>query len=135
MTLLLNSLVYCINSPHAQGPLCCHRLLVFRGVDSLIFRPVCMVDAGITSVLLINPLLYKRMCLPGLSSTFMIFLVATTYICLLLHLVRTLTPLLSSGLSSPLLPKLQRPNLMINIISWYLILKQSDHSLVFPYKH
>ena len=39
----------------------------------------------------------KLMCLPGLLSTFRIVWVATTPICLLLHLFRTLTPLLSSG--------------------------------------
>ena len=42
-------------------------------------------------------LCYKLMCLPGLLSTFRIVWVATISICLLMHLVRTLTPLLSSG--------------------------------------
>ena len=75
----------------------------------------------------------KLMCLPGLLSTFRIVWVATTPICLLLHLVRTLTPLLSSGLFSPLLPNYNDQNPLISIISWPLILKQSDQSLVFLY--
>ena len=57
VVLFLNCSVYRIISPHAQGPLCCHCLLAALGVDRLILRPVCMVDVGITSLLLINPLL------------------------------------------------------------------------------
>ena len=49
-------------------------------------------------------LCYKLMCFPGLLSILRIVWAATISICLLLHLVRTLTPLLSSGTFSPLLP-------------------------------
>ena len=51
----------------------------------------------------------KLMCLPGLLSTFRIVWVATTSICLLLHLFRTLTPLLSSGIVFSTSSQLQWP--------------------------
>ena len=52
---------------------------------------------------------YKLMCLPGLLSTFRIFWAAMISICLLLHLVRTLTPLLSSGTVFSTSSQLQQP--------------------------
>ena len=35
--------VYCLISPHAQGPLSCHVVLAVLGADSLIIKPVCIV--------------------------------------------------------------------------------------------
>ena len=51
----------------------------------------------------------KLKCLPGLLSTFRIVWVATTPICLLLLLVRSLTCLLSSGTIFSTSSQLQRP--------------------------
>ena len=51
----------------------------------------------------------KLMCLPGLLSTLRIVWVATISICLLLHLFKTLTPLLSCGTVFSTSSQLQRP--------------------------
>ena len=64
---------------------------------------------------------------------FRIVWVATTSVCLLLHLTKTLTPLLPSVLFFSLLPHYYNQSLLIKITSWPLILGQSDQSLVLPY--
>ena len=108
VSLILTHWVCRINSSHAQWPLCFHFLLAALGVDSLILRPVCMIDAGITSCSS-SILCYKLIFLPGLLSTLRIVWVATISICLLLHLVKTLTPLLLSGIVFCTSSQLQRP--------------------------
>ena len=76
---------------------------------------------------------YNWCAYQALYPPFRVVWVATTSICLLLHLFRTLTPLLPSVLFFSLLPHHYNPSLLINITSWPWILGQSDQSLVLPY--
>ena len=101
--------VCCFISLYAWAPLDCHVMLVVLSVDSLIIRPVCIIG-GWNHIVAPSPIpCCKLKYIPSLLFIFWIAWVATTSICFLLNLIRTLPPLLPSGLFLPLPSILLRP--------------------------